>query len=61
LVAPSANDIRKYPPSPPKDSRKISFLVFMEELYAREGVHHRTDGTRSRFVIVQRTDKLAGK
>jgi len=41
--------------------------VFMEqygsynELYAREGVHHRTDGTRSRFVIVQRADKLAGK
>ncbi|KYN21560.1 hypothetical protein ALC57_06037 [Trachymyrmex cornetzi] len=30
------------------------------ELYAREGVHHRTDGTRSRFVIVQRADKLAG-
>lgn len=31
------------------------------ELYTREGVHHRTDGTRSRFVIVQRADKLAGK
>ncbi|EFN64165.1 hypothetical protein EAG_08267 [Camponotus floridanus] len=29
------------------------------ELYARESVDHRTDGTRSHFVIVQRADKLA--
>lgn len=53
---------------PRKTRQKISFLsiygaiwLARNELHAREGVHHRTDGTRSRFVIVQRADKLAGK
>jgi len=52
---------------PPKDSEGYPSSVFMEqygshnELYARESVDHRTDGTRSHFVIVQRADKLAGK